>query len=173
MCKCINISLMCMCLTTQTERGKWTRDLVVTSRTAAPSCRLLHHSLGANKCTEGEAECKKSLHFSPTKSFTDKRQRVHYTRWLFFFCSFCWWQHLPPSSIGGSSQSYLISGWGGAVAEQKLYTYTMTSRVCIPGWLGSCFCSEWREGEKIASCSTNSITLESPHHLFGGEQKAP
>lgn len=80
MCKCINISLMCMCLTTQTERGKLTRDLVVTSRTAAPSCRLLHHSLGANKCTEGEAECKKSLHFSPTKSFTDKRQRVHCTR---------------------------------------------------------------------------------------------
>lgn len=65
MCKCINISLMCVCLTAQTEHGKWTSDLVATPRTAAPTCCLLHHSLGANRCTEGEAECKKSLHFFP------------------------------------------------------------------------------------------------------------
>lgn len=64
-------------------------------------------------------------------------------------------------------------GGGGGGVLHKLYTYTMTSRVCIHGWLGSCFCLEWREGEKIAHCSTNSITLESPHHLFCGEQKAP
>lgn len=121
MCKCINISLMCMCLTTQTERGKWTRDLVVTSRTAAPSCRLLHHSLGANKCTEGEAECKKSLHFSPTKSFTDKRQRVHCTRWLFFFA---------PVFVGGSIYRRHLKA---AAANRTLFQNHQAHFFCMVG----------------------------------------
>lgn len=45
------------------------------------------------------------------------------------------------------------------------YMYGMTSQASFHGGLGSCFVCH---GNKIAYCSANSITLESPYHYLRG-----